>query len=493
MIDMEHKYKVLVAEDEPLILAGLKFYVEEWGYASAIEEAHNGKVALEKCYSFAPDIIVSDIRMPGMDGLTMLQEIRKTGLKTKVIYYSGYAEFEYAREAIRLGAFDYLLKPIIQDKLYEVLDNAAAEIDAEEEQHLEIGRKRERMEVVCEFLWSGSNISFDEFQEDMAIEFPKDQFQVLVLENTSSGQKIITEQIYGSFGDIYYCRIMLGSNKMLLILNVDQALQKEDALKTAELIFGTNLKGGVSRSAGRKSKAAALMEEAEAAFATEELMEETQIVMYQPLNENAGFYKKRILNGIFENDIEKVHGMIGYLWDMMQKEELMLTHIMDIYNELVTLLSEKDPYYEQYEKMDVNYIREVVHTKAEFYLFFMNLIKEKNVEFCNTEMTVDQVIQEIDENYQTELTLSSLCEKYHISISYLSTMIKKKTKHTFTEYLTNNRLEHAKKLLTEGKLTVGEVTELVGYNDYFYFSKLFKKYVGVTPSKYRKMSTDSNQ
>lgn len=72
-------------------------------------------------------------------------------------------------------------------------------------------------------------------------------------------------------------------------------------------------------------------------------------------------------------------------------------------------------------------------------------------------------------------------------------MIKKKTKHTFTEYLTNNRLEHAKKLLTEGKLTVGEVTELVGYNDYFYFSKLFKKYVGVTPSKYRKMSTDSNQ
>ena len=85
----------------------------------------------------------------------MLQEIRKTGLKTKVIYYSGYAEFEYAREAIRLGAFDYLLKPIIQDKLYEVLDNAATEIDAEEEQHLEIGRKRERMEVVCEFLWSG--------------------------------------------------------------------------------------------------------------------------------------------------------------------------------------------------------------------------------------------------------------------------------------------------------------------------------------------------
>ena len=57
MIDMEHKYKVLVAEDEPLILAGLKFYVEEWGYASAIEEAPNGKVALEKCYSFAPDII----------------------------------------------------------------------------------------------------------------------------------------------------------------------------------------------------------------------------------------------------------------------------------------------------------------------------------------------------------------------------------------------------------------------------------------------------
>ncbi len=492
MINMEHKYKVLVAEDEPLILAGLKFYVEEWGCASAVEEAHNGKIALEKCLSFAPDIVVSDIRMPGMDGITMLKEIRKNGLKTKVIYYSGYAEFEYAREAIRLGAYDYLLKPIIQDKLYEVLDNAVAEIDAEE-QRTAIERKRERMEAVCEFLWSGSNISFDEFQEDMAIEFPKEQFQVLVLENASSEQKLISEQIYGSFKDIYYCRIMLGSNKILLVLNVDQALQKEEALKTAEQIFGTNLKGGVSRSAGRKSKVASLMEEAEAAFATEELMEKKQIVMYQPMNENAGFYKKRMLNGLLEDDAEKVHNVLEYLWDMMQQEELMLTQIMDMYNELLTLLSEKDSYYEQYEKADVNYMKELIHTKAEFYQFFMNLLKEKNVEFGNTEMTVDQVIQEIERNYQTELTLSSLCEKYHISISYLSTMIKKKTKHTFTEYLTRIRLEHAKKLLTEGKLTVGEVTELVGYNDYFYFTKLFKKYVGVTPSKYRKMSMDNYQ
>ena len=492
MINMEHKYKVLVAEDEPLILAGLKFYVEEWGYASAVEEAHNGKIALEKCFAFVPDIVVSDIRMPGMDGITMLKEIRKNGLKTKVIYYSGYAEFEYAREAIRLGAFDYLLKPIIQDKLYEVLDNAVAEIDAEE-QRTAIERKRERMEAVCEFLWSRSNISFDEFQEDMAMEFPKEQFQVLVLENASSEQKLISEQMYGSFENIYYCRIMLGSNKILLVLNVDQVLQKEEALKTAEQIFGIILKGGVSRSAGRKSKVALLMEEAEAAFATEELMEKAQIVMYQPLNENVSFYKKRILNGILEDDAEKVHSILEYLWDMMQQEELMITQIMDMYNELLTLLSEKNPYYEQYEKADVNYMKELIHTKAEFYQFFMNLFKEKNVEFGNTEMAVDQVIQEIEQNYQTELTLSSLCEKYHISISYLSTMIKKKTKHTFTEYLTNLRLEYAKKLLVEEKITVSEVTEMIGYNDYFYFTKLFKKYVGVTPSKYRKMSTDHDQ
>ncbi|MDQ0877813.1 YesN/AraC family two-component response regulator [Paenibacillus sp. V4I3] len=115
-------YSVLIVDDEPWVANGLKALIdwENLGY-TVIGEAHDGVQAMAAIEEKEPDVVISDIRMPGFNGIQLLERIRLQGLQTKVILISGYAEFEYAQKALRLGAFDYLLKPVDRNKLTETL------------------------------------------------------------------------------------------------------------------------------------------------------------------------------------------------------------------------------------------------------------------------------------------------------------------------------------------------------------------------------------
>ena len=100
--------------------------------------------------------------------------------------------------------------------------------------------------------------------------------------------------------------------------------------------------------------------------------------------------------------------------------------------------------------------------------------------------TIQRIIQEIRENYAENITLTDLSKKYGISISHLSSLLKTELKLSFTEYIASRRIQKAKELLGDDKLSIEEIAEKVGYNDYFYFTKVFKKNTGISPSKYRK-------
>ena len=116
-------YRIYLADDETWIVIGLKKQIEKSGLPfQVIGEANNGVAAMEEILEKKPDILISDIRMPGLNGLQLLEKLREKGIDMKVIFISGYAEFEYAQSAIRMGTFDYLLKPVEQEKLNQVLE-----------------------------------------------------------------------------------------------------------------------------------------------------------------------------------------------------------------------------------------------------------------------------------------------------------------------------------------------------------------------------------
>ncbi len=115
--------RVFIADDEMWIVIGLKKLIEKSGQPfTVVGEANNGVAALEELESKRPDVLFTDIRMPGYNGLELLEKLREKELDMKVVFVTGYADFEYAQAALRLGAFDYLVKPIDEEKLREVLE-----------------------------------------------------------------------------------------------------------------------------------------------------------------------------------------------------------------------------------------------------------------------------------------------------------------------------------------------------------------------------------
>ena len=123
-------YKIFLADDEIWVIMGLKKLIEKVGAPfQVVGEASNGVMALEEIEKKKPDVLITDIRMPGMDGLELMKEIRKKKLDTKVVLVSGYAEFDYAQKAIRMGAVDYLLKPVEAETFAKVLENLEKMLD----------------------------------------------------------------------------------------------------------------------------------------------------------------------------------------------------------------------------------------------------------------------------------------------------------------------------------------------------------------------------
>lgn len=235
--------KIFIADDEMWIIMGLKKLIEKSGKPfSIIGEANNGVTALEELERKMPDILFTDIRMPGLNGLELLEKLNEKGYELKVVFITGYADFEYAQTALRLGAFDYLVKPIDQDKLEEVLDR--------------------------------------------------------LMEDSGTG-------------------------------------------------------------------------------------------------------------------------------DMSMEADVNPT-------------------------------------------------------------TIQRIIQEIKQNYANDITLTDLARKYGISTSHLSGLIKEELRMSFSEYIAARRVQKAKELLAEERISIEEIAAQVGYSDYFYFTKVFKKNAGISPSKYRK-------
>lgn len=123
-------YKIFLADDEIWVIMGLKKLIKKIGAPfQVVGEASNGVMALEEIEKKKPDVLITDIRMPGMDGLELMKEIRKKKLDTKVVLVSGYAEFDYAQKAIRMGAVDYLLKSVEAETFAKVLENLEKMLD----------------------------------------------------------------------------------------------------------------------------------------------------------------------------------------------------------------------------------------------------------------------------------------------------------------------------------------------------------------------------
>ena len=409
--------KVFLADDEIVVREGIResFPWDETPY-TLVGEAPDGEMALPIIRDTNPDIVITDIRMPFMDGLELCRTLRAQMPWIGIIVLSGYDEFEYARQCIRLGVREYLLKPINAEKLKEVLDKVSAEIYEERKTFEHAASLRSRMENDGKFL-----------KEKLIGMFFNDEY-------TAEDSGKVLQQL-NSMG----CNI-----EVPFYAVIDAAFSPERKGQEVASELAARSGGIVHASASRTGtrllvlgKTVEETEERAYAFATS-FVQELERVECSPIRVGIG-------------DIVDEPGKILNSFKAAR-------HIRHL------IVERPD------EHAIILGVREMGESEG-----------DKN----SSSVISDAKLYMLDHFSDPNLMLQDVAKKVGMSNSRFSTVFSQQSGQTFTEYLIHLRMNKAKELLRTTDTKSSQIASEVGYNDSHYFSYIFKKNVGITPSDYR--------
>ncbi|MDQ0901149.1 response regulator [Paenibacillus sp. V4I7] len=483
-------YSVLIVDDEPWVAYGIKALIdwESLGY-TVIGEAYNGLTALETILDKKPDVVISDIRMPGLNGIELLEQIKEQQLDTHVILVSGYAEFEYAQKAVRLGAFDYLLKQVDKNKLIDTLVRLKNVLTEKQKAYKGLDLF---LDDLFELLEPDDKIKISNFLTNKGIDFEYPHYRFI---SCLYGHSTFSDAEDGIITNnrIKYIRFRTGQNKISILLNYDEFNNPIDLLDFISVNLSDTQCIGISSIGVFSTPVAKLYQESDIALFSSFNQQGQQMIEYKATDPAAALTKTilKIEVAIKEQKQEQIHKGLDELCNECKSRHMLIDQISMFYNQIVSLIYK---YYSNSEAINeieyLNYYQIVRYYSSIEQLFQrIKAIFEQQAgeELLISNETAKKIIDHIDASFTEDILLGDLSKQFNISLGYLSTLIKKETGITYTDYVTNKRLGLAKELLSGSTLSIHEIVERVGYKDYFHFNKLFKKYCGITPSKYRKM------
>lgn len=483
-------YKVLIVDDEPWVAKGLKVLIdwESLGY-TVIGDVHDGIEAMEAIQDMNPDVVVSDIRMPGLNGIELIESIRLHGLETKVILVSGYAEFEYAQKAIQLGAFDYLLKQVKRNTLTETLLRLKIELanshkgNREQDFHLE---------DLFELLEPDNNIKINNFMINRRLEFEFPHYRFIsCLYPHSSAWDAIAEQ--AAQNGIQWFRFRTGQNKLSYLVNYDE---QKNPIGLLDFISGS-LAGaqyvGISGIGLYSTPIGKLYQESDIALSSSSFLQKQSITEYKSADHVAALTKlvlkiELAIKG-YKRDV--IRQGLDELCEECETRSMLIDQISALYNQIVLFVYKYYGNGELVQGLEYLTYSQIVRSCESVRQLFERISvifeRQSDEEMLLSKETVKKIIEHIDSSYTEDISLSMLSRQFNVSLGYLSALIKKETGTNYSDYVVAKRLNLAKKLLSDESLSIQEIVERVGYKDYFHFNKLFKKHFGVTPSQHRKI------
>lgn len=538
--------KVFLVEDEVVMRNGIKNNIpwEKEGMIFA-GEASDGELAYPMIKKVQPDILITDIRMPFMDGLELSELVKKEFPKIKIIILSGYNEFDYAKQAIHIGVTDYLLKPITASKLLEAVKKVADVIEKEREEEGMLERYRlERVENTVldrQRLFKDlvtSRINFKEALErgeELGMDLSASFYQLMLFKLIPSGpstvwydrvvscQEAIEERMDGrehilvfDRGDEGWAFILTGESEQEVERRTrDCATSLGELVRTFQDIqyFGSiggcvNRLGDLQQSYGQAGRA----------FASRFFSEMNQVVSYSQMEQifSAGgepidihsvdgskVNRRTLENFLKQGTVDEARSFVDeYFQNVGEKNyhSFMFRQyiIMDCYlcarsflEELGMGLQSLPP-----EVSDMDMALKDSHSIEPLKNRLVGLFQETmKLRDNQTASKYSQVLEEarafIRENFAREdISLNTVAARVNISPSYFSSIFSQEMGVTFVEYLTSVRMEKAKELLMCSNMKTSEIGYEVGYKDSHYFGYLFKKTVGCTPKEYRAGSRD---
>ena len=524
------KYRVLVADDEYWSRENLRNLIDwESMGLDFLEPAEDGQEVLERIPQETPNILLSDINMPFLDGITLFREVQVKYPEMISIAVSGYDDFEKVKGTFVAGGMDYLLKPVGQEQLKTVLSKAITQLETNTVKQEEREKNKEKERKASSILRDGQMsaiLSAELYGGSMTQETGLSPVLFLKFHDMDMLSRTYHSKMHQMSYDIK--RRILGVmhrirpdlqadvfcynakvNEFLICVDTDAAFLKRvaneilmefpiDETGPITIVLRENEKQEESMGVVYREMVATLMTRP---------FSRTHVILWVNHTKNvensrriSRSVEKNILDAVDKGKKTELKKQIFEMSDLQHCDDgsWSLLDISQFVVQLTGILF--------YEKKDREMKEEVEEINDALRYARMQLNKEslfKNIQLLSSFACVDKnevytgsiqdlaerIHGDIGKNYKEHLTLSGLAEKYHVDASYISRTFSKKYGETMMAYITRLRVEKAMELIAKSEKSLEEISFEVGYDDYNYFSRVFKKYQGVRPSEYRQQIT----
>ena len=535
---MIRKIKVFLVEDEVIIRSGVKKSInwEQEGY-EFVGEASDGELAYPMILKEKPDILITDIRMPFMDGLELSRLVKKELPDIKILILSGYDEFEYAKKAIKIGVTEYLLKPISAAKLTEVLNAVAETIRQENEEknlletyfaEMRENTERDKMRLFEKLLMGDLSMGeILEAGERFGMNLGASCYKIVLfkilanLENHVYAEQMVdacssVEQAASMMEGVYVFQRGVEGWAFLL------TAQDEKSMEGSAKILYQNLKqamknytqleyfGGIGSTVPRIRSLKQSFREADRAFAARFVEEANQIISQKEFEKSQmeeglkmqgvvqiGKSREMLQKFLSNGTREEVKAFSDAYISRIEEENIRSTMVRQyvVIDVCIVILSFCERISSanrlQEEAEELQKMMQKIHSLSEIKKYVVRLLNEA-IELRDAESgrrysdLIAAAKKEIENHYMTEeISLNTVAISVGMSPSYFSSIFSKEAGKTFVEYLTEVRIEKAKEFLMCSSMKTSEIGYEVGYKDPHYFSYIFKKVQGCSPKEYR--------
>lgn len=528
--------KIMIVDDESFIRMNFKTFVD-WkhhGYYLA-GEAANGKEALEKIELLQPDVVFLDIRMPLMDGLEVLRQLRQGNYLCKVIILTSHNEFKYAQEALRLGACDYIHKPnLTQSAVFEALERVRTSVSYQPEgEHLvplQQSMEKNRKELKALFLrdlvigvvrheWE---IEQKTKQYDLTLKQPNvlciimliDQYDKVKERYKNGMEHLLGFSILNILHEVLHryseLELFQMSSKELVFIKTYSSIRSMNEIleerwglirkieKTLKQFLNIKVSFLIS---GLHARLLDIPKAYHEAQETAEMLfyeDRSNVVVYEPgcikeVNDKVLFalFEQRIRKEMDEKNVAEAISIVHELFTVIKEKRPLGRHaILEMCVNLHCLIQshmKEDSGEEDYTGMKEIMAAERLEHLHLLLIQELEILKESYTEEAtSTNYKIKRVIEYIHQNYNQDLTLNELGGYVGLNNSYLSRIFKEQTGSMLIPYINSYRVKKSVELLKEGNLKTYEIAEKVGFNsiDNYYIS--FKKIHGLPPNEYRK-------
>ncbi|RTE03078.1 response regulator [Paenibacillus whitsoniae] len=522
-------HRVVLVEDEYIVRFGIKSMIDWEKLGLTVSgEASNGVEALALIQENPPDILITDIKMPQMDGITLISEVRKVCPRMKIVILSNLEDFQYAKEAIRQGVSDYVIK---SDMMPRDFESMLAKVKASIAEGAHAGGEHPhvavepllREKLLLELIESGERSA--ESRKALAgkaahtalkpplclLHVSKQAGEPGIRHGGESAIRQALAEVLPAYAEVQAevfadrlgeVNVVLGGKEAGKPESSEQAWQlgeallvrlRDDCALTATV--------GISRSVTGWTELPQAYEQAVAAAKYRMFIGEGIVIRYGVDYVGA----RSVGTEMIKISPQQIHAMVyaaqgkelrSYLeaifseMALRQDYELVQIVSLELLIQLTTLWADiasdpesvmglKKQYYEQLAKLET-----LEQSKAWFMQAYESLIQHMIGVYSNDRTSILKAVQYMQMNYQQEMSLQAISNLVHLSKNYFANLFKKEMGESFLEHLTLIRIEKAKTLLAS-ELKTADIGHLVGIPDPKYFSKVFKKITGVSPSEYR--------